>query len=102
RDVEPGDLDVAIGEIANDLRAAVLERDMKKLEAGALGQDLGVDLLIAANTGAAIAHLAGPLLGILEELGEGLGREVRRGREEEHWRFREPCDDLHYVVVIHL
>ena len=43
---------------------------------GALGQDLGVDVLIGADAGAAVAHLARMLLGVVDELGEGLGRLV--------------------------
>ena len=63
-DVEPRHMDVAIGEIADDLGAAAFEGNVHELEAGAPGEDLGVDLLIAADPGAPVAHFAGMLPGI--------------------------------------
>ncbi len=99
-DVEPGDLDVAIGEVADDLGAAALERDVQEVEPGALGENLRVDLLITADAGAAVAHLAGMRFRVGDELGEGLGREVGRGREEEDRNVGELRDDLHVALVV--
>ena len=57
-DVEPRHMDVAVGEIADDLGAAAFERNVHEIEPGALGEDFGIDLLIAADAGAAVADLA--------------------------------------------
>ncbi len=106
-DVEPGNVDVAIAEIADDLRAAALERDVDERDAGTLRQNLGVDLLIAADAGAAETHPARMSLGIGDEVGEGLrrrsvGREVRGGGEKEHRHVRERRDDLQVALVVDL
>ncbi len=101
-DVEPRHLDVAVAEVADDLGAAVLERNVQELDAGALGEHLGVDLLIAADAGAAVADLARMRLGVGDEFGEGLGREVGRGRQEEHRHVGEPRHDLHVLAVVDL
>src|SRR6185436_15233826 len=46
-DVEPGHVGVAAGDVLEDARAAVLERDVDEVEpAGALGEDFGVDVLV--------------------------------------------------------
>ena len=51
-DVEPRHMDVAAGDVLEDARAAVLERDVEELQsAGALRQDLSVDVLIGADAG---------------------------------------------------
>ena len=75
-----------------------------RFEAGALGQDFGVDLLIAADAGAAVADLARMRLGVGEEFGEGLGerRNVGRGREKEDRNVGERGDDLHVPLVVDL
>ena len=44
-----------------------------EIETGALGEDFGIDLLIAADAGAAVADLARMFLGIGQELGECAG-----------------------------
>ena len=68
--------------------------------ARALGENLGVDVLVSAHAGAGVAHLFGVLLGVVDELGEGLRREIAGRRHEEHRRVGEPRDDLHVAVVV--
>ena len=68
--------------------------------AGALGQDFGVDVLVGADAAGGVAHVARMRLGVGDELGEGLGRKVRRGGEEEHRRVGGARDDLHVAVVV--
>src|SRR5262245_54064096 len=57
-DVEPRHMDIAVGEIAQDLGAAALERNVHEIKTRALGEDFGIDLLIAADAGAAVTDLA--------------------------------------------
>src|SRR5262245_51355707 len=92
-------MDIAVGEIAEDFGAAALERNVHEIKTGAFGQDFGIDLLIAADAGAAVADLARVFAGIGEKVGERHGGKIRRGREEEDRDIRERGDDLDVPLV---
>ena len=81
-DVEPRHVDIAIGEIAEDLGAAALEWNVHEIKTGAFGEDFGIDLLIAADAGATVTDLARVFAGVGEKVGERRGGKTRRGREE--------------------
>jgi len=66
-------VDIAIGEIAEDLGAAALERNVHEVKTGAFGKDFGIDLLIAADAGAAVTDFARVFAGIGEKVGERRG-----------------------------
>ena len=100
-------MDVAVGEIADDLGAAAFERDVQEVQPCTFGEDFGVDLLVGADAGTAVEELARMRLGMGEELREGFERSIvrgngRRGREEEHRDIREREDDLHVACIIDL
>ena len=99
-DVEPRHLDIAVGEIAEDLGAAALEGNVDEIETRALGEDFGIDLLVAADAGAAVTDLAGVVAGIGEKVGKRLRRKVRRRREKEDRDVRQRGNDLHVALVI--
>jgi hypothetical protein len=101
-DVEPRHLDIAVAEVAQDLGAAALEWNVHEVETGAFGEDLGIDLLIAADAGAAVTDLARMLPGIGEKFAEVARREFRRGGEKKDRDVGERRDDLHLALVIEL
>src|SRR6516162_8795558 len=99
-DVEPRHVDIAIGEIAEDLGAAALEWNVHEIKTGAFGEDFGIDLLIAADAGATVTDLARVFAGVGEKVGERRGGKTRRGREEEDRDIRQRGDDLNLPLVI--
>src|SRR5207244_9604569 len=99
-DVEPRHMDIAVGEVAEDLGAAALEGDVDEIEAGAFGEDFGIDLLIATDAGAAVTDLARVFAGIGEKVGEGLEGKIRCGREKEDRDIRQRGDDLDVSLVV--
>src|SRR5262249_29699647 len=90
----------AIGEIAEDLGAAALERNVHEIETGAFGEDFSIDLLIAADAGAAVTDLARVFAGVGEKVGERGGGKIRRGREEEDRDIRQRGNDLNAPLVV--
>ena len=91
-------------EIVGDGGPAALVRQMGEHDAGPLGEGFHVVVVVAADADAGVAHLAGVGLGIGDELGIGLGREVF-GRSAEHERnLAQPRhqDDLFVVVDLEL
>ena len=76
-DVEPRHVDIAIGEIAEDLGAAALEWNVHEIKTGAFGEDFGIDLLIAADAGATVTDLARVFAGVGEKVGERRGGKTR-------------------------
>src|SRR5262249_18522631 len=83
-----------------DLGAAALERNVHEIETRAFGEDFGIDLLIAADAGAAVTDLARMFAGVGDKVGEGRGGKVRRGREKEDRDVRQRGDDLDVLLVV--
>ncbi len=94
---------VAGDEIVGDGGAAALVRQVEHLDAGPLGERLHVVVVVAADADAGVAHLAGIGLGVGDELGIGLRREVLGGGGEHERDLAQPRhqDDLLVVVDLH-
>src|SRR5262249_36411579 len=75
----------AVGEIAEDLGAAAFEGNVDEIEARALGEDFSIDLLVAADAGAAVADLTRDAPSHRQET-----RRMSPGENSSWWREKRP------------
>jgi hypothetical protein len=95
-------MSVAGDEIVGDGGTAALVRQMGEHDTGPSSEGFHVVVIVAADADAGIAHLAGVGLGIGDELGIGLGREVLGGSAEHERNLAQPRHQGDVLLVVDL